>query len=99
LRLLSPLEAERFEQQLLASGRSAKTVANVHAVLHRALFVAVRDGLVDRNVASLVSPPRAERPEMTTWTVGGAEAVPSGGRGASVVRGVRGVGDDGDAPR
>lgn len=69
LRLLSALEVERFEQQLLASGRSAKTVANVHAVLHRALSDAVRDGLVDRNVASLVSPPRAERPEMTTWTV------------------------------
>jgi integrase len=69
LRLLSPLEVERFEQQLLASGRSAKTVANVHSVLHRALADAVRDGLVDRNVASLVSPPRAERPEMSTWTV------------------------------
>ena len=69
LRLLSPLDVERFEQQLLASGRSAKTVANVHAVLHRALGDALRDGLVDRDVASLVSPPRAERPEMTTWTV------------------------------
>lgn len=68
--MLSALEVERFEQQLLASGRSAKTVANVHAVLHRALSDAVRDGLVDRNVASLVSPPRAERPEMSTWTVG-----------------------------
>jgi len=69
LRLLSALEVERFEQQLVVSGRSAKTVANVHAVLHRALADAVRDGLVDRNVASLVSPPRAERPEMSTWTV------------------------------
>ncbi len=69
LRLLSAMEVERFEHQLLASGRSAKTVANVHAVLHRALADAERDGLVDRNVASLVSPPRAERPEMTTWTV------------------------------
>ena len=44
-------------------------MANVHAVLHRALADAVRDGLVDRNVASLVSPSCAERPEMTTWTV------------------------------
>ncbi len=69
LRLLSALEVERFEHRLLASGRSAKTVANVHAVLHRALADAVRDGLVDRNVASLVSPPRVERPEMSTWTV------------------------------
>ena len=70
LRLLSALEVERFEQQLLISGRSPKTLANVHAVLHRALADAVRDGLVDRNVASLVSPPRGERPEMSTWTVG-----------------------------
>ncbi len=69
LRLLSALEVERFEHRLLVSGRSAKTVANVHAVLHRALADAVRVGLVDRNVASLVPPPRAERPEMNTWTV------------------------------
>jgi integrase len=69
LRLLSALDVERFEHQLLMSGRSAKTVANVHSVLHRALSDAVRDGLVDRNVASLVSSPRAEQPEMTTWTV------------------------------
>ena len=27
------------------------------------------DGLVDRNVAPLVASPRAERPEMITWTV------------------------------
>jgi Arm domain-containing DNA-binding protein/integrase-like protein len=42
LRLLSPVDVQRFEQQLLASGRSAKTVANVHAVLHRALADALR---------------------------------------------------------
>ncbi len=69
LRLLSALEVERFEHQLLTSGRSAKTVTNAQAVLYRALADAVRDGLVDRDVASLVSPPRAERPEVTTWTV------------------------------
>ena len=50
-------------------GLSPKTVANVHAVLHRALADAVRLELLDRNVASFVDPPRAQRRELTVWTV------------------------------
>ena len=53
-----------------ASGRplSAKTVRNVHTVLRRALGDAERLGVVSRNLARLVRPPRAERHEMVTWT-------------------------------
>jgi integrase len=39
-------------------GLSSTTVHHTHAVLHRALEVALRYGLVARNVASLVKPPR-----------------------------------------
>ncbi len=60
---------ERFERRLLESGLAAKTVANVHAVLHRALADGVRLGVLDRNVASQVSRPRVERPELNLWTV------------------------------
>jgi integrase len=67
--LLAPVEVERFERRLLESGLATKTVANVHAVLHRALADGVRLGVLDRNVASLVSPPRVERRELKVWTV------------------------------
>ena len=45
--------------RLIDSGLSSNTVRRVHAALHRALEQAVRWGLVARNVASLVEPPRA----------------------------------------
>jgi integrase len=47
-------------------GLSAMSVRHLHAVLHRALGQATRWGLVARNVADLVTPPRAERHEMQT---------------------------------
>jgi integrase len=49
---------------LLAAGLSAKTVANVHGVLHRALEQAFRWRLVPANIADLVDPPRVARRQM-----------------------------------
>jgi integrase len=50
------------------TGLSPKTVANVHGVLHKALRDAVRSGLVARNVADLVGPPKSSRPQPRWWT-------------------------------
>lgn len=61
---LSPQHLQRLYADRLASGLSPQTVRHLHAVLHRALEQAARWGLVQRNVADLVSPPRATRPEM-----------------------------------
>ena len=49
------------------SGRllSPRTVQFIHAVLRSALQHAVREELIGRNVAKLVSPPRATPPEVT----------------------------------
>ncbi|KAA1025577.1 site-specific integrase [Pseudonocardia sp. EV170527-09] len=49
------------------SGRvlSPRTIQFIHAVLRSALQHAVRDELIGRNVAKLVSPPRATPPEIT----------------------------------
>src|SRR5206468_4712119 len=45
-------------------GKTPKTVANVHRVMHRALNQAQRWRLATANVADLVDPPRQRRPEM-----------------------------------
>ena len=58
---LTARQVQGWQRALLDErGLSPKTVANVHAVLHRALADAVRLELLDRNVASLVDPPRAQ---------------------------------------
>ncbi|MCZ7537305.1 MAG: site-specific integrase [Acidimicrobiia bacterium] len=68
---LSPDRLDRFYADLVASGLSAKTVRNIHALLHKALRDAVRKNLVPRNAADAADPPklaRANGEEMKTWT-------------------------------
>ena len=61
---LSPQHLQSLYANRLESGLSATSVHHLHAVIHRALRDAARFGLVVRNVASIVSPPRIERSEM-----------------------------------
>ncbi|MHB1576381.1 MAG: site-specific integrase [Candidatus Dormibacteria bacterium] len=53
---------------MLDAGISPTTAHHAHAVLHRALADAVRWGMVQRNVAGLVRPPRMVSAEMRTLT-------------------------------
>lgn len=48
---------------------SSSTVRRVHSVLHKALADAVRQGLLDRNVADLARPPRNREYEPVLWTM------------------------------
>ncbi len=59
---LTPQQVQEMMNERLAAGFSAKTVRYTHQVLRTALSVARRWELVDRNVATLVDPPRAKRP-------------------------------------
>jgi len=61
---LTPTEIRALLTAKLADGLSPRTVQYIHAVLRRALGEALRDGLVARNVATLVAPPRVRRPEV-----------------------------------
>jgi integrase len=65
---LSPQAVQRFLNDRLASGLSARTVQYTHAVLRHALNQALRWGLVARNVATLVSPPQVRRPEIQPFS-------------------------------
>jgi integrase len=68
---LKPEHLQRFYAQKLSNGRcdgkaglSARTVRDLHGILHAALATAVKHGLLVRNVADAVDPPHFSRPEM-----------------------------------
>lgn len=66
---LAKLTAQHVQQlytQKLNAGLSASTVLNVHTVLHSALREAMRQGLVQRNVADIVQKPRRRRAKQKT---------------------------------
>ena len=73
LQALDPAAVRKAYARLLAGGDgrrplSGTSVQIAHQVLHRALSQAAAEGLVMRNVAALVKPPRRTTPEMQTWT-------------------------------
>ncbi len=75
LQELTPATLNRLYDELEeAGGRdrrglAAKTVVNIHGILHKALKDAVKQGLVVRNAADAVDAPRASRPKTDVWEV------------------------------
>jgi integrase len=69
-RLATPARRRRRGEPQDAPARplSATTVRYIHAVVHHALEDAVRWGLLVRNVADAVEPPRRGRGELVVWT-------------------------------
>jgi len=72
---LQPQHVQQYYAQALSNGRadgkgalSARSVLHIHRVLFQALNYAVKQGLLIRNVAELVDPPRAKKAEMRTLT-------------------------------
>ena len=70
---LKPDHLQRYYTEKLASGRrdgkgglSARSVRHHHVTLHDALEHAVKQGLLARNVADAVRPPRCQRPQWRT---------------------------------
>jgi integrase len=64
LNKLNPGHLEVVYQSWLDAGASPSTVRGSHAIIHASLGRAVRWGLVQRNVADLVSAPKVRPPEI-----------------------------------
>jgi len=62
---LEPQQVQTLLKRKQAEGLSARTVAYIRAVLRQALNQALRWGLVARNVAALVEPPKVEHFRIT----------------------------------
>src|SRR5215212_3095628 len=61
---LTPAHIQHLYREMQDRGLSTRTVQYTHAVLRRALKQAKRWGMVDRNVAEDVDPPRLKRGEI-----------------------------------
>jgi integrase len=61
---LTPQRVQAFYSHMQQEGLSAKSVSNIHGLLHKALDQAVRWGLVPRNVCDAVSLPKQARHEI-----------------------------------
>jgi len=81
LKALQPAHLQAFYAEQLKNGRkdgkegglSARSVLHHHRVLSEALTHAVKWGLVGRNVAEAVDPPRPTRKEMATLDAAGVQ--------------------------
>ncbi|MBK7782842.1 MAG: tyrosine-type recombinase/integrase [Ardenticatenia bacterium] len=71
---LTPEDVERFLAKKLEAGLTATTVVRIRATLRRALTIALRQGLVARNVAALADPPRAKSQQFEVLTAKQAQA-------------------------
>ncbi len=65
---LTPQQVRAFLNAKQDSGLSSRTVQYLHAVLRKALNVALKDQQIVRNVASLVDPPRLAAKEVQPLT-------------------------------
>jgi len=61
---LKPQQLQRFYAEKKASGLSARTVQLLHVVIHKSLKNACKLGLISRNVAESIDPPKNVRHEM-----------------------------------
>jgi integrase len=68
LRKLTPQHIQRLHARKRAEGCSPQSVKHFHRMLGKALNDAVKWGLIERNVASLVTPPRVTRFDMHVLT-------------------------------
>ena len=75
LRKLAPQHVQAMMAARTAAGLSPRTVHYVRAVLRRALGQALKWGLVSRNVATLVDPPRAAKKPVAPLTAEQARAL------------------------
>ena len=65
---VTPAHLRALYRQKLDEGLSPRSVQYLHAILRRALRDAERDGVLPRNVAAQVDPPRSARPEQRALT-------------------------------
>jgi integrase len=68
LRSLTPAQVRRFLAERTEAGLAANSVRIIHATLRTMLAEAVRDELVERNVAAIVRGPRIVHEEVRPWS-------------------------------
>jgi integrase len=81
LQKLTAQHVQAFYTKKVDEGLASTTIHYYHSVLHNALSMAVKWGLVSKNVCDLVTPPRKERYEIKPLTVEQAQTLLAAARG------------------
>lgn len=81
LQKLMPQHIQALYTNMGKKGLSAKTIQNVHGLLHNALDNALRWNMVSRNVTSVVKPPRVRKKEKQAVNLEQARALMLAARG------------------
>jgi integrase len=69
LAALTPTHLSKFYSSIIGpDGKNTRTIQIMHNILHEALDYAVEQGLIIRNAADQVKPPKSKRREMNTLT-------------------------------
>ena len=68
IRKLTPQHIQRLHAKKRAEGCAPQSVKHFHRMLGKAMNDAVKWGVIDRNIVSLVSTPRVPRPDMCVLT-------------------------------
>ena len=61
-------DAESGELKIKEGGLSAKTIREMHNVLHKSFLQAVKNGIMDKNIIELVDPPKVSKKEIKVFT-------------------------------
>ncbi|BAU29001.1 site-specific recombinase XerD [Aneurinibacillus soli] len=69
LRDIKPHHIQKFYTDKLEAGLSGSYVHTIHCLLNKALRIAYEWGLIEKNVATLVKPPRKSSKEMKVWNI------------------------------
>jgi integrase len=68
LRALTPTHVRTLLANKVADGLGARSIQIVHSTLRTMLSEAIREELIERNVATVVRPPSVERVEVQPWS-------------------------------
>lgn len=68
LRALTPTHVRRLLANIAAERLGARSVQIIHSTLRTMLSEALREELIERNVATVVRPPSVERAEVQRWS-------------------------------
>ena len=90
LRRLTPTHVRALLAAKQEAGLSVRSVQIIHSTLRAMLAEAMRDEVVERNVAALVRPPRAEQVEVQPLDARRGWPLPQVGPGGPALRAVRG---------
>lgn len=69
MRVLKPMDIQKFYTKKLENGLSSGYVKSMHAILGKAFRKAMEWGLIQKNIMQMVTPPKVVNKDVKVWTI------------------------------